>query len=258
MSRCISRRAMPDKTCFKLSNGKTQRFSIFIEYQCPNEALFGNICSACYTKLPGYKYQANPKCDHGVVGGIYPHDSQLYGSPYYLQKVKEGWLPSEEDEQRAKDAMIKTNSQMPPAKDISGNVVVKKFRIKGSQPATTVTAALPENVPVAVTSLDTVLKKPRKPRTKPIIPVVEAGITNSEPVKVLEAKMVESIEAPINCVEVIRVKVKKIRHQSKDYYFDGNSGKLYEALAGGVGKYKGRYMPESQTLNATIPDSDEE
>jgi hypothetical protein len=70
--------------------------------------------------------------------------------------------------------------------------------------------------------------------------------------------MVESTEAPLVVEDIIRVRVKKIRHQGKDYYFDGNSGKLYAATNDGVGKYAGRYNEETETINTSYPDSDDE
>jgi hypothetical protein len=191
-----------------------------------------------------YKYQANQKCDHGFIGGPYPKDSKLYGSPYYLNCIKNGCTISEIDEQRAKEAMIKAGSEMP-----------KK----------TVTADVAALVPVA--ALVAVPVKPEKKTKKVIkvkssIPVIETPVADAIPaaatVTPVKATMVESTEAPLIVEDIIRVRVKKIRHQGKDYYFDGNSAKLYHATKDGVGKYAGRYDEEAETINTSYPDSDEE
>jgi len=244
MATCISRRACPDKLSFRLMKDGKQKFTIFTEYRCPNPVQGAKICGECSTKLPMYKYQSNQKCDHGFIGGPYPKDSKLYGSPYYLNCIKNGCTISEIDEKRAKEAMIKAGSEMP-KKTVAADTVV----------ATGVAAPL-----AMPTKPEKKVKKVIKVKTSiPVLetPVAEA-IETSTSVTVVKPTMVESTEAPLIVEDIIRVKVKKIRHQAKDYYFDGNSGKLYSATKDGVGKYAGRYDEETATINTSYPDSDEE
>ena len=243
MSTCISRRACPDKLSFRLMKDGKQKFTIFTEYRCPNPVEGAKVCGECSTKLPMYKYQANQKCDHGFVGGPYPKDSKLYGSPYYLNCIKNGCTISEVDEQRAKEAIIKAGSEMP-----------KKTVVSDTAVATGVAA--PVTAPVKSE------KKTKKViKVKSSIPVLEtpvAEVIAATTVTLVKPTMVESTEAPLVIEDIIRVKVKKIRHQGKDYYFDGNSGKLYSATKNGVGKYAGRYDEEADSINTSYPDSDEE
>ena len=243
MATCISRRACPDKLSFRLMKDGKQKFTIFTEYRCPNPVEGTKICGECSTKLPMYKYQANQKCDHGFVGGPYPKDSKLYGSPYYLNCIKSGCTISEIDEQRAKEAMIIACSEMP-----------KKTVVSDTAVATGVAA--PVTAPVKSE------KKTKKViKVKSSIPVLEtpvAEVIAATTVTLVKPTMVESTEAPLVVDDIITVKVKKIRHQGKDYYFDGNSGKLYSATKNGVGKYAGRYDEEADSINTSYPDSDEE
>jgi hypothetical protein len=98
-------------------------------------------------------------------------------------------------------------------------------------------------------------------KVKSSIPVLEtpvAEVIAATTVTLVKPTMVESTEAPLVVDDIITVKVKKIRHQGKDYYFDGNSGKLYSATKNGVGKYAGRYDEEADSINTSYPDSDEE
>jgi hypothetical protein len=231
-----------------MKDGK-QKFTIFTEYRCTNPVEGGKVCGECSTKLPMYKYQANQKCDHGFVGGPYPKDSKLYGSPYYLNCIKNGCTISEVDEQRAKEAMIKAGSEMP-KKTAATNAVVDTV--------TTVTA--PITAPVAApVKPEKKIKKVLKVKTS--IPVLETPVTEviaANTVAPVKPTMVESTEPPLVVEDIIRVRVKKIRHQGKDYYFDGNSAKLYHATKDGVGKYAGRYNEETATINTSYPDSDEE
>ena len=120
---CIARRACADRNSFKLyrEEGGTIKEANYIwtEYRCTNQAGSAknpDYCSECAVKIPGFKYVANPKCDHGYVGGPYPKESKLYGSPYYLLKSKEGWKIREQDEKRAKEYQEKANSMAPKKK----------------------------------------------------------------------------------------------------------------------------------------------
>jgi hypothetical protein len=183
-----------------------------------------------------YKYQSNQKCDHGFIGGAYPKDSKLYGSPYYLNCIKNGCTISEIDEQRAKEAIIKACSEMP-----------KKI----------IAVAAATDTPVAApVKPEKKVKKVIKMKTS--IPVLEKPIADLSigTTTLVKPSMVESTDAPIVVEDIIKVKVKKIRHQGKDYYFDGNSAKLYATTKDGVGNYVGRYDEESETINTSYADSD--
>jgi hypothetical protein len=240
---CIARRAHPDRVSFRLvKEGKEGKY-IWTEFKCPNVVSEGSsVCTDCYKKLPKHKYQANPKCDHGIVGGPYPSDSKLYGSPFYLKQLKEGFTIMEADEKRAKEAIAKALSEMPRKKIVAETVDA-------------VVAAMPPTPTVET------IKAPKKPRvykTKSIIPDVAVTATvNSEPRVSVAPQMLESMAAPVIASEVIMVKVKKIRCQGKDYYLDSSSGKLYDVTKAGVGSYKGRYNNESEQL-VDYPDSDAE
>jgi len=239
----MARRAYNDRYSFKLmKEGKEGKY-IWTEFRCPNVVSEGvKVCVDCSKKLPKYKYQSNQKCDHGLVGGPYPADSKLYGSPFYLKQVKEGFTPLEADERRAKEAVAIAISNMP-----------KKKLVQPSVPIESLVVSAPTMPSAAV-------KAPKKPRTVKI--KAAPGTLNSntslasEPLK--PATMLESMETPIHVSEVIVVKVRKIKHKGKEYCFDQDSGKLYSLLADGVGSYVGRYKVENDALDTEYPDSDVE
>ena len=233
MSSCIARRAHPDKKSFRLvMNGKEGKY-IWTEYKCPNVVSEGaTLCTDCCNKLPKYKYQSNPKCDHGIVGGPYPADSKLYGSPFYMKQIKEGWTILETDEARAKEAVAKAVSEMPRKKAV----------------ATEQAVVVP--TPVAPVALP---KKPRVYKKKSVIPDISPVAT--QPALEVKPQMLESMSPPIMVAETIIVKVSKIKCQGKEYYLDSKSSKLYEVTKTGVGAYKGRY--KSEQLHE-CPDSDDE
>lgn len=261
MAQCISRRACADRDTIRLVNDKGQIGKhIWTEYRCPNVVSKGDEqCGDCHRKLPKYKYQANQKCDHGIVGGPYTSDSKLYGSPYYLKEIKNGWKILEADEMRAKDAVDKASSEM-------------AGRKKKVENAESVEQPVAEQ-PVAEESVTDAKPKVKKPRAKKesveekpaargrprkiklkedvVLPVIEP-VQESEK----EPKFIEAIQTPIRITDCVVVKVKKIKCQGKDYYYDELSRKLYGISVNGVGAYKGRYNAEEDLVDTTFPDSD--
>ena len=248
----MARRAHNDRYSFRLmKEGKEGKY-IWTEFRCPNLVSEGvKVCADCSKKLPKYKYQSNQKCDHGLVGGPYPEDSKLYGSPFYLKQVKEGFAPLEADELRAKEAVIKATSNMPKKKVVEPSVHVA--------PSVPVAPLVPKE-PVAPTVPSAPVKAPKKPKaakTKAAPPPPNSNTSvPSEPLK--PATMLESMETPVHVSEIIVVKVRKIKHKGKEYCFDQDSGKLYSLLSDGVGPYVGRYKLETDTLDTGYPDSDVE
>jgi len=85
----------------------------------------------------------------------------------------------------------------------------------------------------------------------PQVPVVVAPID-------ITPKFVEVVAVPITITEFVVVKVKKMKCQGKDYYYDSSSGKVYGISVNGVGAYKGRYKEEDDIIDITFPDSDDE
>ena len=252
MTTCTSRRVRADNDhyrfkLYKEENGKEVIGTfIWTESRCPNAvAEAKSVCTACAIKLPKYKYLATPKCDHGTVGGPYPSDSKVYGSPYYLKKIKEGWKIRESDELRAKEAQLSASSTMP-----------KKI----NQEAIADMKIVPETKAPAKVPVPKAPKQPRKAKvTKNATEIVLAPVnTFQAAVKLGPAEYVETMTVPIKIYDVITVKVKKIRTGGKDYYFDSVSEKVYASTPNGVGPYKGRYNPETETLDTEYPDSDVE
>jgi len=244
----MSRRACSDKYNMRLyKDGKIGKY-IWTEFRCPN-VVSGDakVCVGCSNKLPKYKYQSSQKCDHGLIGGPYPTDSKLYGSPFYLREVKEGFTLLDSDELRAKEAVTTAVSKMPKKKIVAAVAdIAQVVEVTNIAPAAAAPIPKPKKTPIKVKA------KPANTvaLSAPVIPLSDTSAT-----------MLESMALkPVTVSEVIVVKVRKLRHKGKDYYFDPNSGKLYNALTKevGVGAYAGRYNPDSEILDTEYPDSDVE
>lgn len=265
MSTCISRRAHADKHRFRLINEKGEIGKyIWTEYRCPNVvSVEGAVCVGCAIKVPKFKYQAQQKCDHGNVGGPYPSDSKLYGSAYFLNEIKAGWLIAGPDEIRAKEAEQKASmgrKKAEPVESITSPVINSETTVEPVKQKRKYVRKVPlvPKEPNANTSeingAKPVLAKPeRKPRQKKVIPTVETIKPIENP---LEPKLIEVIAPPLTITDCIVVKVKKMRIEGKEYYYDSLSGKLYGVSVNGVGGYKGRYNAETEVLDTTFPDSD--
>jgi hypothetical protein len=237
---CISRRACADRHSFKLYRDEggviKEANYIWTEYRCPNQAGSAKnpqYCSECAVKIPGFKYVANPKCDHGYVGGPYPKESKVYGSPYYLLKSKEGWKIRESDEKRAKECQEKANSMAPKKKT--------------------------STVSTNETPVETVAEvKPKQPRKLKVAKKAEA-VEAAAPAAISgPASFVESTASPLILTEVIRVKVKKIKISGSEYFLDSKTNKVYGVSKTGVGPYKGRYDEPNGAILSGYPDSDAE
>jgi hypothetical protein len=251
MTTCTSRRVRADNDHYRFKLYKEEDGKeilgqfIWTESRCPNAVADGKtVCTACAIKIPKYKYLATAKCDHGTVGGPYPSDSKVYGSPYYLKKIKEGWKIKESDELRAKEAQLNASSTMP------------KKTTTMSTDQETIAEVMPEVKPHVK------LQAPKKPRKTKVVKnateVILAPVNNFKDVvaPLGPAIYLESITPPIKITDVITVKVKKIRCEDKEYYFDTISGKAYAIISNGVGSYKGIYNPKTDLLDTTYPDSD--
>ena len=271
MATCISRRACADRNRFRLINekGKIGKY-IWTEYRCPNVvSVEGTVCTGCSVKIPRFKYQAQQRCDHGIVGGPYPEDSKLYGSAYFLKELKNGWLVAEPDEIRAKAAVIEscmgrkkvvteqvqpvTDSITEPVKPVQPEPVTETIKQKRKyvRKIPLIPKEAKETKEVKEPKIE--IKAERKPRQKKVIPPVETVKPIENP---LEPKLIEVIAPPLSITDCIVVKVKKTRIEGKEYYYDSASGKLYGVSVNGVGLYKGRYNAETEMLDTTFPDSD--
>ena len=243
---CISRRACSNRDSFKLyrTDGEILKEgrTIWTEYRCQNLAIEGkHVCNKCSAQIPKHREQSAPKCNHGIIGGAYTEDSKLYGSPYYLQCIKKGWKIKDDDERRAKEAQLLTN-------------MAKKPLIETSPISTGSISTSPATTPTVPDKI----KKPRKPRVAK--KATELISKNLEPIINASAQFVESLALPITIEDcnTIVVKLRKIRCEGKEFYYDKTSGKLYGVLTNGVGPYKGRYNTESETIDTSYPDSDQE
>ncbi len=241
---------------YRVIDGKKKtRHQVGIEKPCTNYALPGSqVCADHIRRDPTKKNQATFDFDHGLIGGPYTVSSRLYGSPAYLNLIKEGWLIEPSDEERAKAAQEKARSEpMAPRKS-------KKTADPSISTETVATVSSIIQVPVPQEPEPT-KKVARKVRVskKALAEVTPSEVPQVKAVDI--PQLLESMTTPIVPFEVVKVKVKKVRLEGKDYYLAPSTGKVYTIGSHGMpDKYRGRYLvtEDSTKLDTAYPDSDVE
>ena len=205
-----------------------------MEYRCKNAASQGSkTCPECSKKIIGYKYQASPLCDHGLIGGPYPKGSDLYNSPDYLTLLKQGWKIRPFDEVRAKEAVKRALSEDMPTKKTKSTTTDSTTEVKKPKRALKLKA------------------KPEQANEQPVI---------REEIKVTPT-IVESVSTPLVTTEVLILRVRKQRVQGKEYYICSQNDKMYTVTKDGPGTYVGRFIAAADcdstpTIDTSYPDSD--
>lgn len=259
-----------EKTCFtlyKVINGSIKtKNQVGIEKCCPNLAKSGEMfCEGHLSRKDDKKNQATFITDHGVVGGPYTANSKLYGSQYYFDLLKEGWMARSEDEARAKAAVETaiSDSKMPPKKESVTKAPKIKKATKEAAPNLGANEAITEEKPkktMRISKKKTAeqieeAKKPNEPTPTPAITKPSGPVMFRE--KMTVPKVYDESQVKI-------VKVKKVRVDGKEYYWAPSTDKLYGIMAnGGFGYYKGRYVTPAEEgaaphVDTSYPDSDME
>ena len=229
MAQCKGRYA--DKDLF-FQNGR----SFYTEKRCLGKALEDDLCKLCSRKQ---KIPFDPPNQleqyQGKVGEEYFKKSVLYGSPWFLKKDGlEEYTISPEDLKTAKKAQRDAvcGTQMPRKK--KEETVV----------APVVSAPVQEEK----------VKKPRAPRKKKEVaaPVVPAVVAQAPSIAIA----VESVEEPLEALEVVKIPVSLKTINGKQYWYDSKKSKVYELKKDkGVGSYLGRFDSAEDKV-VEFPDSD--
>jgi hypothetical protein len=115
-----------------------------------------------------------------------------------------------------------------------------------------------ETEPVQEVKQEPAPVKTRKPRKKP-----EIGSTALLPLhkEVVLPTHIESAveEFDTDGFEVEYVRLSTFEHESQSYFRDSKKNKLYKKIKEKtIGSYVGRYDPDTNTIHADVPDSDDE
>jgi len=197
------------------------RHKFYIEYRCNREVHEANqsICKSCSIKNVT-KRQISRTYNHGTIYETIPDDSHIFGSKWYINASNKWGEPVKEVIDFAILSQQEARAEVP---------IVSVVPIRRKRPAI---RSLPIEIPI-----QSIISE-----NKTIIPIY---IETSEEVSIDDYK-----------IEYIRLST--FIFDSITYYKD-KKNKLYECLKkSAIGKYIGRYDSQSETIDKTIPDSDDE
>lgn len=231
----------------------------------------GDVCADCLKRQQtrSGKKRINPDdkayFDHGLVGGDYPPQSQLYGSMRYLEIVKAHGEPKAADLESAKTALAMAKAK---AKVEDGKTSVVAVTAPAVAPAVETKPKVVRRGKAVDSSAEPTAapeKKARKPRAKKETKapekntVVATTVASVPAITALLASMtlVENTDEPIPIDEVEQVILRPFTVGSKKYYRDADTCKLFERRADNKrGPYVGRWDADTQTIDTEAPNSD--
>lgn len=264
-TRCLGRLVDDKKTGF-FGNNKNK---FHLELRCEKLADDASgLCIRCIQR-PRELQKNHPPLLHGVVNGPIPAWSHIFGSAWYESKVAAFGIPSEAEMAKAKkaqaDARKGTDTLETPlvvatpvvteAPAVASEVKPKK---RGPKKVDTVVAEPSANTTVLTAPAPVKKKRTVKPKIKIVEEAMTSPIAPTAPVQVPTAA-IESTQDPLEGLEVIRIRVKKMEYDGTEYYLDSNKLKLYSL---GSDKrpsaYVGRWDPRNEAIDREFPDSDAE
>jgi hypothetical protein len=210
---CLARLVCED---YKLPFGD-DKHNFYFESAC-GAGCEDTVCDKCAKKASG------PMRDtqwHGLVSEDYTKKSHIFDGPWYHSKVATYGKPTAEVLERAMDAQ-------------------KKARL-GKRISVPVPSSPSSNV-------QSQIKKPvvrRKTQTNPVkTTVVEQLIEPTVSLIPITAKLVESLDEPLEISEVKRIMLSKFTHNKKHYFIDKSSGSLWNYENGLRGAFVGLWNDE--------------
>lgn len=224
---------------------------VYGEAMC-DRVLEGNVkvCEVCRERGEGTaKLQAQPGYPHGVCGEEVPVKSQIYGGAWYKEGVKKWGEPSADDLKFLEEARQKVMNTLDQyfGKKKDDDMIIKKMREANLNDEAE--AAEPAPAPKKRKAGGASRKK------KEIVPVDASKDSGSDSTGIIVAMEVD--EEEIIPEEMMEVSITSITIGGKEYYFDGEKGKVYMKAANGeIGDYVGRL--HGGKIVGGIPDSDEE
>lgn len=219
----------------------------YIEERCSSQCN-GPICSRCATKTDT-NVQSSRRFKHGLIGEPYPEKTHLFGSPWYIAKLKAYGHPSKESLEKAMQAQKKAHGSI----------------------------ALPSTSPSASpsTSLILPLKKSTRKRT-PVSVIVEkepstastASIASSAsstsissietskkiPLMNMAPKISESSDDPLP-VRGVSVRSFRPLHVRDIRYWKDSDGNIYECRNNKLGSCIGRWNEDLLEIEDIEPDN---
>ena len=278
---CISR--YTDETYAQhFGNGRNK---FYLEFRC-NRSCSNNekYCTKCCNKSPLNKLQQSRKFNHGDINEPIPDSSHIFGGKWYNDHVKKWGAPPSEiiefamkysREARQGFITIETPSEIIPSLPVSALSVptIKSKKPKVSQLVLEQVTELITVVPkkgkkpkVASESSITITdhSEPKKQvRKKPTVTPYSTLVSTTSHLVHKEVSLPTHIESKMEEVDssgysIQYIKLTVFDANGTSYFRDAIKNKLYKKVKDKIGVYIGRWNPDTDSIIADIPDSDEE
>ena len=264
----------------------------YFEIRCNQPCVEGrDICKKCVKIYPECKNQFCRYFPHGKVTEPIPDRSHIFGGKWYLEHLAEWGEPSHEmirfaqqhqDAARHGCIMVEVPSkeekpsmmqEMPPRKpkivveEPSVGAIVAPVKRSRKLKIAEETKLVENNATMDVPAIDTspvIEVKPKKkaaPRKKkevPPSPVAAPTLVHKEVViPTHKEDTMEEVDTEDYDIEYVKLSLFEL--DQVKYFRDSKKNKIYKRIKDTqVGGYMGRYDPDTESIDADIPDSDDE
>ena len=254
----------------------------YFEIRCNQPCVEGrDICKKCEKIYPECKNQFCRYFPHGKVTEPVPERSHIFGGKWYLDHLAEWGEPSQEmvrfAQQHQDAARQGVDAPSKEDKPSMRQEMPRKAKVVLEEPlekpaAAPVAAPLPKQ------------KRSRKVKIEEEVPLVdESTIEETTPItkpKKKAAPKKKKEETPVVLVhkevvipthkedtldevdtegyDVEYVKLSPFELDRVSYFRDSKKNKIYKRIKDKIGEYIGRFDPDTESIDADIPDSDDE
>lgn len=221
----------------------------YLESVCGNPVAKGNLCINCCHLLQQTKTQDVKTFPHGNVLEDYTEKSHIFDSPWYHKKVKTYGLPSEKDIELAMESQrrAKSGKRTRSIKELLESLGGTIHKVDTEMPK--------ESPKLNALKVKRINKKSDKNSDKNIETVnitieskkqTEFNSSILDKVIPLSIRYIESMDDPIEIIEVVRISLKKMVINGKTFWKESEGNRIYEYLGScKKGEYLGIYDIES-------------
>lgn len=258
----------------------------YFEIRCNQPCVEGrDICKKCVKIYPECKNQFCRYFPHGKVTEPIPERSHIFGGKWYLDHVVEWGEPSQEMvrfaqqhqeaarkgcEVPSKEDKPSMMQEMPPRKPkvveepsvVAAIAPVKRSRkLKIAEQTKPVEDKPMMDVP-AIDANPVIEVKPKKkaaPKKKkevPPSPVVTTLVHKEVVIPTHKEDTMEELDT--EGYDIKYVKLSLFELDQVKYFRDSKKNKIYKRNKDKIGEYIGRFDPDTESIDADIPDSDDE
>ena len=254
---CISR--CTDETYAQhFGNGRNK---FYLEFRCNRLCSNDNYCTKCSNKSPLNKLQQSRKFNHGAINDPIPDNSHIFGGKWYNDGIiKWGAPPSEiielamkyQNEAREGFRTIDIPIEILPLTSVKSNPKVAEAVRRKPKVASELSIAV----------IDDLVPK-KQVRKKPIITPYSTLISTTPQLIHKEVSLSTHIESKMEEIDsngytIQYIKLAPFDANGTSYFRDATKNKLYKKVKDKIGVYIGRWNPDTDSIIADIPDSDEE